>query len=367
MSPLGHTGSHVLDVEFHSNAACDTERTSLHSNLQRGATLTRKRPQGIDPDLPKRTLEQSFWKFHLIRFGPSMYLTTNPSPRHLHCRTLPGYFIRMEGSNSDYTMMFEDIETGELLVTVQKCLVGKRSEFLYTLHKLRLLHDGAVVNVERSNHKDSLSMSSQNSEYEGNSNLSENDNLASIAPNFQGVFIRKPITGEMIPAAAVAPQINLQGQMMDGTRWSVGSIPRVRDSRLRPNEVRYINKLNVYFHCKAESLQVWKGEHLSQVKAVFRECATKTTKRLLRQINRLLRVPSAAESREPYRPFEDINYYLTCGDGLYYDEDPADDEPDHRHKFGWLTVYEDPMRYRIPGFFDVVVALTVATSQENLC
>lgn len=311
--------------------------------MERKKTLTRKKPPGGVPEPPaletpepppSEAQQEPYWKYHVQHYGRDLYLTTNPTLRHLHCRNAPGYFVSIDGSAVDYTMSFEDLDTGEQILRVRRMGAKNGTTFRYKVKLLRAVALG---------------------------------HIAATAPGavFEGHLQREPIPPALLPVPPVVPMSNYAGPAPDGQTWHVGLVPRVRESRLGAHELRYVGKENVHFHGAFRDVARYREWAIPPVVAVYRPQAS-AKKRVLRRLGRLLREPGTMRA-EPgtvraLGPYLDVRRHHRCGDGLYLDANPADDEPDD--KVGWLTVYDGP-ELATPGMLDLVVGLTVAVGYDR--
>lgn len=286
------------------------------------------------------SFDQDFWKFHLIKFGNDMYLTTNPTPRHLHCRNFPGYFISIDGNPLDYTLSFEGIESGVTYLRIRKRTTKEGEYYRYKIRRARAIESGRVT------------------EKKENVEVYEN-------------FLRRELIPDVaFPTPPEVPMTSYRTEDFSGGSWSVGSIPRARDSRRNSGDSKYIGKHNVYFHDTFAENPTSAIFTIPPVKAVFRPTEAKTIKRVMRSLNRLLRIDSSLRKHKADGTdsvmFSEIKSYFRAGDGLYGGLNPADDDPDKHSKYGWLTVYEDEEFFLQPGMFDLVVGLSVCLAYEKM-
>lgn len=286
------------------------------------------------------SFHQHFWKFHLVKFGSDMYLTTNPTPRHLHCRSFPGYFISVEGNSIDYTLSFEDIETGVTYLRIRKRTTKDREFFRYKLRRAR-----AIVNGRVSETNDDIQV-------------------------YENYLWQELIPDVLFPSPPDVPMTSYHTEDFTGGTWNVGSIPRVRESRMNASESKYVGKHYIYFHDNFTQKPTGAIHNVPKVKAVFRPTEASTRKRVMHSLNRLLRIDSSGKKFNSDEVgstvFSDIKSYFKAGDGLYGQHNPADDDPDKRTKYGWLTLYEDDEFFLQWGMFDLVVGLSVCMAYEKL-
>lgn len=283
---------------------------------------------------------QHFWKFHLLKFGGDMYLTTNPTPRHLCCRSFPGYYIGVEGNLADYTLTFEEIETGKTYLKIRRQISRQGHTFRFKLRRLRYIKDGKIV--ERSNTPDV----------------------------YENTLRREEIPKVLMPSYPDYPMTSYHTQDFHGQKWSVGSIPRVRESRMNSDELKLVAKQNVYFHANFAGHFTLPMFTVPPVRAVFRPSEASARKRMMRSINRLLNIDNGESKVRPEHldasVLSGVKYYYKAGDGLYGEANPPDDDPNKHSKHGWLTVFDDEDLFLQPGMFDLVVGLVVGVSYERL-
>lgn len=303
---------------------------------------------------------QDFWKFHLLKFGPDMYLTTNPTPRHLYCRSFPGYYIGVDGNSADYTLSFEDIETGKTYLKIRKQNTKQGETFRYKLRRARSIENGQV--------KDCGDENDGNDENEiGSETNSDQKNPES--PVFEGFLRREQIPPVLLPTYPDCPMASFQTTDVNGKKWSVGSIPRVRESRMNNEELKLVAKQNIYFHTVFDEQLTQPLFRVPTVSAVFRPSEVSKRKRVMRSINRLLKIDSELKIKSDVldtNVHSGVRYYYKASDGFYGESHPQDDDPDKHSKYGWLTIFEDPELFAQPGMFDLVVGLVIAVSYEKL-
>lgn len=260
-----------------------------------------------------------FWKFHAVRFGPHVYLTTNPTDRHIHCRSLPGYFVKMDSR----TMTFEDIASGEELMAVE----ASGSTLTVTLRLKRALCNGQL-------------------------RPTPTPLLGPAPPPVRATVRPQTIPRELEPPPLL---VNFSGVFPDSATWSVGSVPQKRLS-LTQAAGKAIGKQNIFVHQAFARPEQYSGCSLPALLAAWRPCETRAKKRIIRGLHRL----QGPRGPAPEDLLFDTKAYALAGDGLYGTKQPADDEPDLL-KVGWISVYDTPQML-VPGMFDLVVALTLAVA-----
>lgn len=306
---------------------------------------------------------QDFWKFHLLKFGPDMYLTTNPTPRHLYCRSFPGFYIGVDGNSADCMLSFEDIETGKTYLKIRKQKTKQGETFRYKLRRVRSIENGQVKEFGDEGDETGHEIETRNE------TEIENYHKSSELPVYEGILRREQIPPVLLPTYPDCPMASYQTTDVNGKKWSVGSIPRVRESRVNNEELKLVAKQNIYFHTVFD-------EQLSQplfraptVSAVFRPSEVSKRKRMMRSINRLLKIDSELKIKSDVldtNVHSGVRYYYKASDGLYGESHPQDDDPDKHSKYGWLTIFENPELFSQPGMFDLVIGLVVAVSYEKL-
>lgn len=319
-----------------------------------------------------------FWKYHVLRFGKDLYLTTNPGLKHIYCRNGPSYYVEVVhagkkmAAKNGYTLIFKEL-------------------------------DG----VEKNDSRPPIMMIYKKPEHEGGhytllipqrSRLVQDSIQYSPEPHslFHGIVFPKGIDSSYIPydrisnAGRYQDLRNYEFKDCKNSNWNVGAIPRLRASTLNrlknrvvsePDDedesLRLFGPRNVYFHqnyidsakqrsSDADYLQNVSNE-FPPVLAMFRPLETKMRKKLLKRLNRMLQSRFTRSVELPAFAGQDTKAFHTVGDGLYYHANPVDDEPND-NKLGWLTIYEDrelfaDQKYR--GMFDIVLGLTLAVGFES--
>lgn len=396
----------------------------------RNSSLNRSDTKGAQSFYDKfGSTKQLFWKFHIERFDPGFYLSTNPTARHVKCRSSPGYFVRIykdrpstlksqkNGNNSPVNststlLVFEDTVTGEAVVVVEctgstlkaevligravhngtlmrednikKELIAKKSGLIRRKPPKELLIDLPELNVDSATSKP-WSVS--------NTALKIGDLSSGKGNEFllEGFAYTYPIPASFWPTST-EPQSSAKSYRADikHLTYFIGTIPQVRDRHFslfdKEKPPKYVRKRHVYLHQEFLSPnRQFSDISLDLVAAVLRPCETRAKKRLIRKLHSISDGPIIDRLLWGDWDLDDLKYragplestkdtgtmsqvldmkpYADIGDGLYFDRMPADDEPDHVHKHGWLTVYDQKM-FSESGVFDLVVALTVAASYD---
>lgn len=374
------------------------KRLSLSSSFRNFASISRDslpslRTQESFQSLPNTVLDCNdskistpYWKYHVLRFGKDLYVTTNPSLKHMYCRNAPGYYIEVIENGSDsYTLMFRDAENQQdkskpPIMTITKKPQREGGYFTTLLTRSSTMKKDLIKQMPKAN-----------------------------GDKFNGLSLPQTIPEKYIPYDKISNtrflencEINFRNfefRDFGNRRWNVGSIPRVRSSRinklktkindLEAEKWKFIGKKNVYFHqnyiesenplpFKLENpqdiyLQNPDNNNFPPVLAMFRPYKKKfstTMKNFNKRLSRKIDHDSSQLKSEKFNNHlvdNDMsgggikNYYI-AGDGLYYNNAPQDDVPDE-NKLGWVTIYEDKL-FQERGFFDLVLGMTLAVGYE---
>lgn len=387
---------------------------SLHS-YKVGEKTT---PQNVPDQKPRASTP--FWKYHILKFGKNLYLTTNPGLKHIYCRNGPGYYVEVLPSKQGkslkdgFSLIFRDIHSVE-----PNKQTPNSSPPIMTITKKSKVEGGHLT----------LSIPRHSKLQNDMIKYVHSDNIGQ-APIFNGLSIPKKIDLKYIPLDQIGSNRRLQEidrfrsyefKDFNKMKWDIGSIPRVRVSRMNrfkskikntmdeedeQNTLKFIGKKNIYFHqnfvekdpgmfpkycVKSEDpkkvyLQESESNHdFPPVLALFRPYETKTGKKIMQSLNRKFQAGSPQISElNSYQDHNiqksnkinhklldhdigagaDIKNYYQSGDGLYFHINPSDDTPDE-NKLGWITVYEDKKIFSSRGMFDIVVGLTLAVGFES--
>lgn len=290
-------------------------------------------PEPVDESL---NLSDPFWKYHLLYFGDGLYLTTNPTPKHINCQLLPGYYVRRSGNSLNFRLVFEGIESGEQIICVEKRTTKAGASFHYNLCPTRKLVQGKFVEEE-------------------------------VVPElYSGRASRVPFPNHLLPMPLDMPYTNFRYLSDQYGTWNIGSVPMLVPSKISAKTPKYQGKHNIYFHDLFKLPNTLHVGETPEVVAMFRRCESSHRKRLIQSIHRLLAKDTKVYGTEPaLDPFAEVKTYVLAGDGLHWDLHPKDDEADHRYKLGWLTIYKDDALLENRGMFDIVVALMVAIAFDQ--
>lgn len=372
----------------------------------------------IEPESPSTP----FWKYHILKFGKDLYLTTNPGLQHVYCRNGPGYYVEIihadkQHKNSKakhgFTLIFKDITSMDPsntnnppIMVITKKLEKEGGYFTISIPGLT-----------------SMKANTRNPQ----------------SGTFNGLMIPKKINPVYIPKDHSSTKLSIVFQNYElkdnkNVRWNIGSIPRVRTSkfnlikhRLRnsassshrgagqdtldqsnnEDTLKYIGKRNVYFHqnyieeewnhrlnlkykeLSSDPSKIYLQDSLNEfppVLAFFRPYETNTRKRIMNTINTknvldrknpfphtrdyLERQSSTSNDQFKGKNLDhdigvgsDVHKYYKGHDGL--NSNPKDDTP-NENKLGWVTIYEDQALFSSnKGMFETVLGLTLAAGFES--
>lgn len=349
MSPPDETpmGNNVEDSLISLVRNSNPNLRPIDTPAQVRKPLTRKKPTEPEPLLRAEELKDQvepveaaselkdpFWKYHVLHFGEGLYLTTNPTPKHINCQSLPGYYVKHSGDLRNFTLQFEGIESGEEIISVDKRTTKGDVSFRYHLHPRRTLIQGRLVD-----HEEKAGVSGE------------------------VTCLRFPKEVPLLPEMQTT---NFGWREGGCATWNIGSVPMAVPSKLSLKASKYLGKHNIYFHNLFSKHHSWRVGDSPEVAAMFRRCESSHRKRFVQSVHRLLAKDSKVYGTDmPLDLFAEVKTYALAGDGLRWDLHPKDDEPDHRYKLGWLTIYNDEELLAESGMFDIVVALTVAIAFDQ--
>ncbi|CAI5757989.1 unnamed protein product [Candida verbasci] len=352
-----------LDLEFEDamqkvskrfSKSLDQSVKGFHDLKRNFSTIKSKANQNINSRsavaaCPKVT---PFWKYHVLKFGKDLYLTTNPDMKHVYCRQAPSYYVEVEESSSGYKLILKNPCTLNVLMIIEK----NNGSFSYRISKDVYLNDGILTNYED-------------------------------AAVFKGVSFTQPISRKYFPIESLRNQFPYyfkNFEITDSLRrtWNIGSIPRIRLSRLnkiKENEYKMIGKRNIYFHqnyttndpAKYKEKDPRRVYHQDEdvkfppVLSCFRPFKRKN---ILKDMKKL----KNNYEENPYVNVNDDNEdtdekYYYGSDGLYYLSNTEDDTP-NENKLGWITVYEDQEVFSgvdNRGMFNLVLGMTLAIGYDS--
>lgn len=373
-------------------------RNSTHS-LSSTSSMTSDDEIYTKPDTP-------FWKYHILKFGKDLYLTTNPGLKHIYCRNGPGYYVEVvypennstshHSAQDGFKMVFRDIaakndEDSADIMIITKAPKAEGGEYSIWIPRVSFLDDGALIDLDGEDEE---------------------------PPVFHEITVPTEIDHKYIPYNKISKTNetvsfkNYEFKDFHGIKWNIGSIPRIKSSKMSKmknklnddrNEplYKFVGKRYIYFHqnytqgspttYKSNSndprdIYLHESNNLDKfppVLGLFRPNETRTRKKLIQkfsqQTSKLEKLKNQLESihneKINYKLIDhdigagaDIKNYFTGGDGLYYlDKNPHDDTPDS-NKLGWLTIYEDCDLFsgvNNKGMFDIVLGLTLAVGVES--
>ncbi|KAI5955425.1 hypothetical protein CANMA_004605 [Candida margitis] len=334
--------------------------------------------------------EMPFWKYHILRFGKDLYLTTNPGTKYIHCRNGPSFYVEVviesghsQGSkpDEDYSLIFKD--PNNLSQDPRQCMViSKKHDQQKGYFNIRtpkntyLAADGTVEKYE------DLTM-------------------------FKTMSFPSSIGGRYFPFDGLREGTakyftNYEIKDLLNVSWNVGSIPRVRVSRMNQmrekikgankdasgrneeEELKLVGKRNIYFHqnytnskCEGQyspSEKIYDSStDFPSVLSMFRPNEHKITKRLVQSMKQQQQqknrhIPSVHSASDDFESNQNnTKTFYNGSDGLYYSRDTRDDNPDE-NKSGWLTIYENAEVFGGTdnrGMFDVVLGMTLAVGFDT--
>ncbi|KAI5953712.1 hypothetical protein KGF54_003084 [Candida jiufengensis] len=336
---------------------------------------------------PRQQSLPPFWKYHILKFGKDLYLTTNPGTKHVFCRNGPGFYIEIINNSDDsnsskinskdgYTLIFKDSDSIEQLskkslMTITKNAEKEGGSFVFSIPKDKYVDD------------------------EGNVEKYEDLTL------YNGVTFQSPISDEYFPYKNLRnrPEFfkNYEIKDLHKQKWNIGSIPRVRLSKMNQmrerikrsssdnqnDELKLVNKRNIYFHQnyitgegskykEPNPRNIYSNESTNikfpPVLSMFRPFENRIKKSFLQMAkNQQNSANITTQSNDSTGDSKDINRYYNGSDGLYYSRNTQDDTPDE-NKLGWITIYEDDEIFKGAenrGMFDIVLGLTLAIGFDS--
>lgn len=279
-----------------------------------------------------------YWKYHVLKFGRNLYLTTNPDLKHVYCRNGPGFYVEViSNQESDgVLLLFREIQGVEhppfmviLKFGDEFTIDGVGEAILQPLY-------------QRNQEPTELSLVNYEFKYQGNT-------------------------------------------------WNIGSIPRTRVSKMRKlrgreDEVKYIGKRNIYFYRKPGNRNSIQQDPPGGILGLFRPYEEKMKKKLLRTARNIHGSKGLHNSNNNNSQFQlqeqatmqkdaeydlaigtNVRKFFNTGDGLYGGPNPTDDTPND-NKLGWITVYENEMLQGMAEnnpLFALVVGLTLAVGMDH--
>ncbi|KAG7661429.1 uncharacterized protein J8A68_005007 [[Candida] subhashii] len=339
-----------------------------------------------------------FWKYHILRFGRDLYLTTNPGMKHMYCRNAPGYYIiildheqrsRQPYSKKGFTLIFKDTsnKTKDIpLMIIVKKAESEGGHFELSIPKNRVIKKGGAIWKDC----DDYSL-------------------------FNGIGFPREIENGQFPfekLRQIYPENcfrNFEVRDLNKMKWNIGSIPRVRSSNLNKvkqklttpanesNEediMKLSGKRNIYFHqnfiqddkqpsryklSNPEEVYLCDPEiDFPPVLAVFRPNDSRISKQFKKSIPKSNKHHYKQSMQSSYLSINEIDTdygtgtnqkkYYHGSDGLYFSKNTKDDNPDE-NKLGWMNIYDDPELFegtKNRGMFEFVVGMTVAVGLDSL-
>ncbi|ODV80136.1 uncharacterized protein CANTADRAFT_33744, partial [Suhomyces tanzawaensis NRRL Y-17324] len=360
-----------------------------------------------------------FWKYHILKFGKDMYLTTNPGIKHMYCRNGPGFYVetifpdklKKPKIGKGFTLIFKDING------IEANKKDNRPPIMIITKKAESEGGYFTISIPKAN----------------KSSSSSNSRSSRKSPMYNGLLLPKKISPNFIPPYSNISQQalhefnNYEFKDFNNCKWNVGSIPRVRSSRMNKiksrlrktsststlnsgintdqynDHMKFIGKKNIYFHQN----YLEEGDHKNPMNLLYRDTSgdpskiylhesngdfppvlglfrpyeSKARKRLMNSLQKNRNIfqnrnstsisTSATKISRNSLSYDlaggDVKNYYRGGDGLYYLSNPSDDTPDD-NKLGWITIYEDKNLFsgdHNKGMFEIVVGLTLAVGFES--
>ncbi|KAK6202720.1 uncharacterized protein RJT21DRAFT_138525 [Scheffersomyces amazonensis] len=342
----------------------------------------------------------NFWKYHITKHGKDFYVSTNPTLKHIHCRSAPSFFVeviqpesrsKQSAAKKGFTLVFKSLQQSS---TSLNMVITKRDEQEgdhYTIAVPLLTPSSAPVsphigslNSSPISKPKSLSTPKSNSllgslyspvQSNGNSN---GHSMKSVV--FNGLALPKQLSTN-VPSWFK----NYEFKDLANNRWNVGSVLDGHD-----------NKSNLYFH--KTYIEKILGNQLvpSHTVSYPREESPKNASTIgvfRPNQKRKLKLSSLYIGKPKVLSFHDILNHdkkiqsaiqdtskangHTMGklfnpsildDGLHHSIS-VDDEPTE-NKFGWITVYDNNELIKDSGsdnrdVLNMVMGLLFATAFEN--
>lgn len=167
------------------------------------------------PDTKQSTVP--YWKYHILKYGKDLYLTTNPGIRHIYCRNGPGYYVEIIYNDKSskpkiskgFTLVFKDINNIDQSKDYLANTNTKIPVLMTITRKSKVEGGHYTVSIPKANNNTSP----------GQFN----------SPMFNGLSIPKAINQSYIPVTNEPIEfVNYEFRDFNNTKWNVGSIPRIK-------------------------------------------------------------------------------------------------------------------------------------------
>lgn len=339
---------------------------------------------------PITTSEMPFWKYHILRFGKDLYLTTNPGTKYVHCRNGPSFYVEVvvestqnldiKSNGEEYTLTFKD--PSNLSQDPRQCM---------------------VISKKHDQQKDYFSIRTPKNTYLADDGTVERYEDLTM---FKTVSFPLTIDKKYFPYDALRKEkpmafTNYELKDLVNKTWNVGSIARVKTSRFNKirqsvrnaskeindrsdqEELKLVDKRNIYFHRnyinnKSDRKEEYNTKNIYDastdfplVLSMFRPNENRISKRLVQSMKQQQRSRQQSSVHTAQDDFEsnqnDTKTFYNGSDGLYYLHDTHDDNPDE-NKLGWITIYEDREVFggiENRGMFDIVLGMTLAVGFDT--
>jgi hypothetical protein len=269
-----------------------------------------------------------YWKYHVLKFGKDLYLTTNPDLKHIYCRNGPGVYVEVVPTSTDdgFSLLFRHthgIESPPYMIILK---FGPN----ITVDTI-----GEVISLPHKSH----------------------EGIPSVDYTFT----------------------------FEGTVYKIGSVSRTRVSKRNmwsgkngDEQLKYIDKRNIYFRRlvvgglgeeqqRKEKEDLFNPAARNSVLGLFRPNEVKLKKKLIRTAKGFLDERHTDTHRHSAGSEEDLTvgtdvdkFFQDMGDGFFTGSKPADDSPDD-NKLGWITIYESlQSAEQNAQFFNLVLGISLA-------
>lgn len=338
---------------------------------------------------PITTSEMPFWKYHILRFGKDLYLTTNPGTKYVHCRNGPSFYVEVvveptqnlgsKSNGEEYTLTFKD--PSNLSQDPRQCM---------------------VISKKHDQQKDYFSIKTPKNTYLANDGTVERYEDLTM---FKTVSFPLTIDKKYFPYDALRKEkpmafTNYELKDLVNKTWNVGSIARVKTSRFNKirqsvrnaskeindrsdqEELKLVDKRNIYFHRnyinnKSDGQEEYNTKNIYDastdfplVLSMFRPNENRISKRLVQSMKqqKSRQQSSVHTAQDDFESNQsNTKTFYNGSDGLYYLHDTHDDNPDE-NKLGWITIYEDREVFggiENRGMFDIVIGMTLAVGFDT--
>lgn len=294
-----------------SSSSSHTATSSIRHSVGSPLDLRRK------SNKVSRHKTQKFWKYHILELGTSdLYLTTNPTQRHLMCRNAPSIHVQVQfpqcskDGAQGFRMVFRDELENSVFMTITK---RQDASFVVDGLKKFVLDDEGEVEPAQ--------------------DFIAKHFMCKEVPVDEFKRVRLEM-GDVKP---------IRYQILD-TNLTVGSVIHQRQFSTKLKNKRFV-------YCQRDS-------HTTL--SLFRPHEQRLKKRVLSKMNRKLNTNSTVYHEES--DLADCSTYYSPEDGLT-SKTPLDDCP-NSDKLGWITIFEDASLHTV-GEWDTVLGMTLAVGYSK--